>query len=310
MAKTKFGVGDKVSTDTGFSPYDGPIPKNGVIYPVAQKSAAVRLTGENSKNPGTPYIRSMWEITGGECKGFTVWHNVVPGEHEIQQARVAQYMQAVCGKNAADLTHDDIDDGGKITKVGTRNPVGATAGMTFQRKRDTYGVPEGEEAPWKAESADIIPGWKPKASAAPVDDEPEDDEDEEDLDEDFDEEEEEDEVEEDPTPTPVPVSRRRKAEPVAEPEPEEEPEEDEDDEEDEPEDAGEDGDGEDADDVVSYEDASAMSLVELKKLAVEFEYTAEELAPYKGPAGKKKLLAKLVEDEIVEAEGGEDEPPF
>lgn len=312
MAKTKFGVGDKVSTDTGFTPYEGPLPKPGVIYAVTQKQAVLRLTGQNAKTPDVEYIRGMWEITAGECKGFTVWHNVVPGESEFQQARIAQYMQAVCGKNSADITHDKIEDGGKITKIGTRNPVGVTAGMTFQRKKDSFGVGEGEEPQWKAESNDIIPGWKPKGVTAPVqpeDDElPEDDdlEDEEDYEED--DEPEEDEVEEEPAP--APVSRRRKAAPVAEPEPEEEPEEDEVDEEDEPEDAGEDEAAEDADDVVGYDTAAAMSLVELKKLATEFEYTADELAPYKGPAGKKKLLAKLVEDEIVEAEGGDDEPPF
>lgn len=303
MAKTKFGVGDKVSTDTGFTPYEGPLPKPGVIYPVQQKSAVLRLTGENSKTPGVAYIRSMWEITGGECKGFTVWHNIVPGDSEFQQARIAQYMQAVCGKNSADLTHDKIEDGGKITKVGTRNPVGVTAGMTFQRKKDSFGVPEGEEPQWKAEASDIIPGWKPKGggNTHPLPDEVEDaDEADE---EDYEEDDYEDEEEQEEEPAPAPTSRRRaKTEPEPEPEPDEEPEADED--------AGEDEDGEDADDVVSYEDASAMSLVELKKLAAEFEYTSEELAPYKGPAGKKKLLAKLVEDEIVLAEGGDDEPPF
>lgn len=307
MAKMKFGVKDGVSTDTGFSPYDGPLPKPGVIYPVTQKSAAVRLTGDTSKNPGTPYIRSMWEVTSGECKGFTVWHNVVPGEADIQQARVAQYMQAVCGKNAADLTHDDIDDGGKITKVGTRNPVGVQAGMTFQRKRDTYGVPEGEEAPWKAESNDIVPGWKPKGggNTMPLPDDVED------ADEDLDEEDyEDDDVEEEEAeeePAPAPVSRRRKAaEPTPEPEVEEEPEDEDDVEEPEEDDA----DSDDEDDQVSYEEASAMSLVELKKLAKEYEYEDSELNPFKGPGGKKKLLAKLVEDEIVAAEGGDDEPPF
>lgn len=307
MAKTKFGVGDKVSSETtGFSPYEGPLPKPGTIYSVQQKSAAVRLSGPNSKVPGTPYIKTMWEITEGECKGFAAWYNVVPGEHEMQQTRVAQYMQAVCGRNSADLVHDEIDDGGKITKIGGKNPVGTKAGMTFQRKKDTFGLAEGEEPQWKAETQDIIPGWKSKA----VVDEDADDEEEYDdseAEEDFDEDDAEEEE-----PAPAPVSRRRpKAEPVAEPEPEEEPEEDEEDsdEEDHEEEDANDSD-EDDEEQVSFEDASAMSLVELKKLAAEFEYTAAELAPFKGPAGKKKLIAKLVEDEIVAAEAGDDEPPF
>jgi hypothetical protein len=298
MPKTKFGVGDNVSTDTGFSPYEGPLPKPGTVYPVEQKSAVLRLTGENAKTPGVEYIRSMWEITSGECKGFTTWHNVVPGDSEIQQSRVAQYMQAVCGKNSAPLVHDDIDDGGKITKVGTRNPVGIVAGMTFQRKKDSYGVPEGEEAVWKAESNDIIPGWKPKGKTAVVEDD--------DVEDEY-EDEEEVEVEEE-APTAKPASRRRapaKAAPAPEPDPEPE-DEDEEVEEDEDDDAEEEGD----DDQVSYDKASKLTLVELKKLAKEYEYEDSELNPFKGPAGKKKLLAKLVEDEIVAAEETEDEPPF
>lgn len=305
MAKTKFGVGDKVSTDTGFTPYEGPLPKPGVIYPVQQKSAVLRLTGENSKTPGVAYIRSMWEITSGDCKGFTVWHNIVPGESEFQQARIAQYMQAVCGKNSADLTHDKIEDGGKITKVGTRNPVGVTAGMTFQRKKDSFGVPEGEEPTWKAEASDIIPGWKPKGggNTHPLPDEVEDaneaDE------EDYEEDDYEDEGEQEEEPAPAPTSRRR-----AKPEPEQD---DEDDVEEEPEeDDSEESDDEESDDEeqVDYATAAGMSLVELKKLAKEYEYEDSELNPFKGPAGKKKLLAKLVEDEIVAAEEGDDEPPF
>jgi hypothetical protein len=297
MPKMKFGVGNDVSTDSGFTPYEGPLPKPAVIYPVVQKSANIRLTGENSKSPGTPYVNTMWEIEDGECKGFTVWHRLIPGEHEIQQTRIAQYMQAVTGKNMADIVHEDPDDGGKIKTIGGRKPEGVKAGMTFQRKKDTRNAIDGEEVPWIAESADIIPGWKPKAKAV-EDDEPTADEELGVDDEEFDEEEEDDveeeEVEEEAPPA-KPASRRR-AKPAPEPDPE--PEEDE-----------EDDDSEDEEEGVSYEAASKMSLVELKKLAKEYEYEDSDLNPFKGPAGKKKLLAKLVEDEIVLPEG-DDEPPF
>jgi len=286
MAKMKFGVGNNVSTDSGFTPYEGPLPKPGVIYPVVQKSASIRLTGENSKNPGTPYINTMWEIESGECKGFTAWHRLIPGEHEIQQTRIAQYMQAVCGKNMADVVHDEVDDGGKVTRIGGRKPEGVKAGMTFQRKKDTRNAIEGEETPWIAESADIIPGWKPKSKVEAEDEsEPEDEVD--DV-----EDEAEDEVDD--------------VEDEAEDEVDDVDEEDEDESEDE---EDEDSSDEDEEEGVPYDTAAKMSLVELKKLAKQYEYEDSDLNPFKGPAGKKKLLAKLVEDEIV-VQDGDDEPPF
>lgn len=287
MPKMKFGVGKDVSTDSGFSPYEGPLPKPAVIYPVVQKSATIRLTGENSKSPGTAYISTLWEIESGECKGFTTWHRLIPGEHEIQQTRIAQYMQAVAGKNEADIVHEDLDDGGKVKTIGGRKPEGVRAGMTFQRKKDVRNAIEGEEVPWIAESADIIPGWKPKAKEAKeeapedegddVEDEIEDDE--EDSEEEYDDTNPEDDAEDDDS---------------EEDEDEDEPEEDEED---------------DESDALSYEEAAKMSLVQLKKLAKENEYEDSDLAEYKGPKGKKALLADLVENEIV-APDGEDEPPF
>jgi hypothetical protein len=283
MPKMKFGVGNNVSTDSGFTPYEGPLPKPGVIYPVVQKTAAIKLTGENSKNPGTPYVNTMWEVESGECKGFTAWHRLIPGEHEIQQTRIAQYMQAVTGKNMADIVHDDVEDGGKIKTIGGRKPEGVKAGMTFQRKKDTRNAIEGEETPWTAESADIIPGWKPKTKVEAEDEaEPEDDV--------------EDEIEDD--------------EDDVEPEEEEDDdaeEEGDDDSDDEDEDSDEAD--EDEEEGVAYEDAVKLSLVELKKLAKQYEYEDSDLNPFKGPAGKKKLLAKLMEDEIVLPEES-DEPPF
>lgn len=283
MPKMKFGVGNNVSTDSGFTPYEGPLPKPAVIYPVVQKSATIRLTGENSKTPGTPYINTMWEIESGECKGYTVWHRLIPGEHEIQQTRIAQYMQAVCGKNMGDVVHDDLDDGGKVKTIGGRKPEGVKAGMTFQRKKDTRNAIEGEETPWIAESADIIPGWKPKSKVEADDEVPEED----DVEDDEEVEESEEEADED----------------TEDEDSDEEEEEDDSDEED------EDDSEEEDEDAVAYEEAAKMSLVQLKALAKENEYDPKDLVQYKGPKGKKALLADLVENEIVAAEG-EDEPPF
>jgi len=291
MPKMKFGVGNNVSTDSGFTPYEGPLPKPGVIYPVVQKTATIRLTGENSKNPGTPYINTMWEIESGECKGYTAWHRLIPGEHEIQQTRIAQYMQAVCGKNAADIVHDDVEDGGKVKKIGGRSPEGVKAGMTFQRKKDTRNAIEGEETPWIAESADIIPGWKPKSKVEAEDEAPEDDDVEDEVEEDEDEV---DEPEED------------EADDEDADDDSEEDDEDEDSDEDEEE---EDAEDEDESDAISYDEAAKMSLVQLKKLAKDNDYEDSDLAEYKGPKGKKALLADLVENEIVAADG-DDEPPF
>lgn len=290
MPKMKFGVGNNVSTDSGFTPYEGPLPKPGVIYPVVQKSATIRLTGENSKAPGTPYVNTMWEIESGECKGFTAWHRLIPGEHEIQQTRIAQYMQAVCGKNMGDVVHEDLDDGGKVKTIGGRKPEGVKAGMTFQRKKDTRNAIEGEETPWTAESADIIPGWKPKSKVEAADEaEPEDDDVEDEIEDDEDDVEPEDTEEEDDA----------------------EDEGDDDSEEDEEDDAEEEDedDSDEEDDAVSYEDAAAMSLVQLKALAKENEYDPKDLVQYKGPKGKKALLADLIENEIVASEDS-DEPPF
>ncbi|AVP41502.1 hypothetical protein SEA_WENTWORTH_63 [Streptomyces phage Wentworth] len=285
MPKMKFGVGNNVSTDSGFTPYEGPLPKPGVIYPVVQKSATIRLTGENSKAPGTPYVNTMWEIESGDCKGYTVWHRLIPGEHEIQQTRIAQYMQAVTGKNMADIVHDDVEDGGKVKTVGGRKPEGVKAGMTFQRKKDTRNAIEGEETPWIAESADIIPGWKPKTKVEAEDEsEPEDDVEDE-IEDDEEDEAEDDDAEDDD---------------AADDSDEEDSEEDDEDESEE---------DEEEDDAVAYEEAAKLSLIQLKKLAKENDYEDSDLTQYKGPKGKKALLAQLVEDEIVAAEG-EDEPPF
>jgi hypothetical protein len=281
MAKTKFGVADNVSTDSGFGVYEGPLPKPNVVYPVVQKTASMRLTGENSKNPGSPYINSVWEITEGECKGYSAFHRVVPGDAEIQKTRVAQYMQSVAGKNSADIVHEEIADGGKIKTIGGKKVEGVRAGMTFSRVRDTYGVPEGEEAPWKAEPQDLYPGWKPKSKV-------EEEDAEEDESDDIDDEIEDDE------------------------EDVEEPEDDGDDEDGETgsdeDDEAEDGDEED--ELVDYDKAAKMSLVELKKLAKEYEYDDSDLEEYKGPKGKKALLAQLVEDEVVSDPASDDEPPF
>lgn len=289
MAKTKFGVDDNVSTESGFGVYEGPLPKPNTVYPVVQKTASVRLTGENSKNPGSPYINSVWEITEGECKGFSAFHRVVPGDAEIQKVRVAQYMQSVCGKNSADMVHDDVKDGGKIKTIGGKKVEGVRAGMTFSRVRDTYGIPEGEEAPWKAEPQDLYPGWKPKSKVE--DEDPEEDEDDEDLydPEDVEEEDGEDDVAEDSEDADDADSE----------------EEDEDDGEEE-----DDSEPDDDEEAVDYDKAAKMSLVELKNLAKEFEYDDSDLAEYKGPKGKKALLAQLVEDEVVASPDAEDEPPF
>lgn len=295
MPKMKFGVGNNVSTDSGFTPYEGPLPKPGVIYPVVQKSATIRLTGENSKAPGTPYVNTMWEIESGDCKGYTVWHRLIPGEHEIQQTRIAQYMQAVTGKNMADIVHDDVEDGGKVKTVGGRKPEGVKAGMTFQRKKDTRNAIEGEETPWIAESADIIPGWKPKTKVETEDEsEPEDDV-EDDVEDEIEDDEEDAEPEED----------EAEDDDAADDSDDEDSEEDDEDESEE----DEDDDSEEEDDAVAYEEAAKLSLIQLKKLAKENDYEDSDLTQYKGPKGKKALLAQLVEDEIVAAEG-EDEPPF
>lgn len=293
MAKMKFGVGDNVSTDSGFAPYEGPLPKPNTVYPVKQKSATIRLTGENSKNPGTAYINSMWEITEGECKGFSAFHRVIPGETEMQQTRVAQYMQAVCGKNSAPIVYDEVDDGGKVKTIGGKNPVGVAAGMTFKRVKDNYNSIEGEEPVYTAEPNDLIPGWKPKAASAhPLPDAVEDaQEEDEELDEEF---EEEDDVEEELDEEDHPDNPGDDSA-------------DEDDEEEEQDSADEeDGDEE----PMAFDEAAKLSLVELKKLAKQYEYEDSDLNPFKGPAGKKKLLAQLVEDEIISAPEDDTEPPF
>lgn len=292
MVSMKFGVGDNVSTDSGFAPYEGPLPKPNVVYPVKQKSVTIRLTGDQSKNPGTAYLNTMWEITEGECKGFSAFHRVIPGETDMQQTRVAQYMQAVCGKNSAQVVHDKVEDGGKVKTIGGKNPVGTTAGMTFKRVKDSYNSIEGEEPVYTAEPNDLIPGWKPKkASAHPLPDAVEDaQEEDEELDEEF-EEEDGDDVEDD------------------EPDTEDSDEDDSDEEDADEEEDDEEADDEDAADETSFEDAAKMTLVELKALAVANDYEDGDLAQYKGPKGKKALLALLVEDEIVSAPE-DTEPPF
>lgn len=327
MPKTTWGANDGVTTDSGFGPYEGPLPKPGTAYEVVLKQASFKLTGDKAKTPGVQYVKTLWEITEGECKGYGAWYNLVPGEHEIQEIRIAQFMQAACGQNSAPFVHEPLEAGGKISKIGGKSIDGVKARMTFRRVAD-----RNDPSTMVAETADIIPlkgGAAKKVDAVleePVGES--EDEDMEEVDEvmswddanamsltdlknlatsDYD--------------ISLPKKGVTKAAVLAllveggyveEPEPEEEPA-DQPAPELEPESPPVEPDvdeGNEEDEAVSLEDAERMTLVDLKNLALDFEYEEADLAAYKGPKGKKALLALMLEEGVLEATAAEDEPPF
>lgn len=337
MPKTKFGVGSDVSTKSGFGPYEGPLPKPGVYYDVELKQCAMKIS-----QAGNLYVNTLWEVSGGECEGYPAWHRVVPGESEIQKTRVAQFMQAVCGKNEEDIVHDNPEDGGKVTKIGSKNPIGTKARMTFQRKPDTRNAVPGEEPPMIAEPNDLYPlkdvpkqrkaadseddPWATAAPASTDDDEVEEEEgfgatyeeaskmslkELKALGEDWGID------EEDLPKTKAKALAHLVEEGIVEPEQEGEDEEEDEVEEtpaaSEPEpESTEDGEDDDEDsddeDPVSLSDARAMSLAQLKALAEKWEVESD-LSAFKGPKGKKALIELLVSEEVVE-DLSTDEPPF
>lgn len=208
MAKMTFDTTGVEARRTGFEPYEGPMPKPGV-YNATLKQARMRIS-----QAGNPYFNLMWELGPDANKaeknafiGCPVWQRVVPGEAEIQQIRVAQLLIAVCGKQKANVVHDEVQDGGKISKIGGKDPVGTHAKLVISRRTyndeiqpevdDILPWPKDEEFPTgPAEAADADEDEEEETESEDSDEEDEEDEDAEDDEESEDEDDDEDEEEE------------------------------------------------------------------------------------------------------------------
>lgn len=134
MAKLVYDTtGVDPNKPTGFEPYEGPVPKPGVYW----GEIMVMRTAEG-KDSGNTYLKVMYKLGPNEdpeknkCAGAPIWDNVVPGEHELQQARLAQLLNAVCGKPKAIVLTDDNTN--EVKTIGGKKPVGTRVKLVLQRE--------------------------------------------------------------------------------------------------------------------------------------------------------------------------------
>lgn len=297
---------------TGFESYDGPEPKPGV-YRGKIKTCALR---ESSNGSGNLYYNVLIELEARKgdkenvrYDGYPAWVRLVMTEKEGNLAREKQFYRALNLKTEEpDVLHDEIDDGGKVKKIGGKDPIGAIVKVDI--KTDRY---EGEQ---RLSPDAIYPVDPAKESDADADEEePEEDDDDIDEDEDFDDddvEDEEDEAEEevpDYASMKLPELKRlakdagidskgKSAKALAAALTEAwEAEEDEADDDDEPE--------EDEEEGTTVAEAREWKLTQLKKFArEEGGYPAADLNGLKAP----EIIEMLVDDEVLIM--GDDEPPF
>ncbi len=184
------GSGVDLNKSSGFEPYEGPLPRPGV-YAATIRSCKIRIS-----QAGNPYFNILFEFGNQNkeekqaYKNFPLWDKIVPGDSDIQKERVAKFLHAVSGKDPSNVnvavTHDEVTDGGNVTKIGGKDPVGTRCRVTVNRS--SY---NGEPI---VELRDLFP-W-PKDEAWPQGDADVEDEDVEVEDEDVVEEEEPEEEEE------------------------------------------------------------------------------------------------------------------
>lgn len=200
MVQMKIDLKGKVNVNeaSGFAPYEGPVPRPGVYAAVIQV-CRVKISANDN-----PYFNVMVELAGqntpekNAVKGAPVWERYVPGPSDFAQEKVGKLLHTVSGKDPSvvnvAIVHDEVTDGGKVQKIGGKDPVGTRCKVVLRRGSDNSGDPV-------AEIQDIFP-W-PRGEAWPGDSEPEEEADEEiedeepESDEDEAEEEESEEAEED-----------------------------------------------------------------------------------------------------------------
>jgi hypothetical protein len=186
---------DPSKSASGFDAYDGPMATPGV-YAAEIRSMRVRVS-----NAGNHYFNVLFVLSDQKTaerqkfKGYPHFEKITPGDSDFQKDRVGKLLAGICGKVKANVTHDEVTDGGQVTKVGGKDPIGAKFKIVLRRDGEFNGEPQlaiGDLFPW--------PDDEPFPSKSSADDEEEDEEDseeeeEEDV-EDEGEDEEEDEEEE------------------------------------------------------------------------------------------------------------------
>src|SRR5690606_11194759 len=130
---------------TGFESYDGPeLPKQNKMY--RGRIDVARLREASTGTQGFNLLVVLEAEKGSEdakYDGYPAWVDIWLADKEPNQAREAAFYRAV-GVSEAKLesgdipiSHDDIDDGGKIKKVGGKNPIGAI--VKVDMRTDKYG---------------------------------------------------------------------------------------------------------------------------------------------------------------------------
>lgn len=193
---------------SGFEPYEGPVPKPGVYAAVIQ-SVRIRIS-----QAGNPYFNVLYVLDNQEtaekqaCKGAPVFDKVVPGESDIQKERLGKFIHTVCNKVKANVDHDEVTDGGKVNKIGGKDPVGTKVRLVVAREMyngeaqakvtDVFQWPKDKDWPTgEFEDEELEESEDDETEDDDTEEEPEEDDDEvEDDEEDDDEEEEDDEEDE------------------------------------------------------------------------------------------------------------------
>lgn len=280
MVKMNFDTSDvDLSTRTTFAPYEGDVPRPGTY------NAEIRSVRLVESKAGNTYFKVLYVLGHDEAAkkdavfGCPIFDNVVPGNHEVQKERLAAFLKAVCGKQKAVVDADDLDDGGKVNKIGGKEPVGVKVRLVVVR--DTYnGEPQ-------AKVADVVPWPKGGKWLTEGPGEPEAEEDAEDAAE------------------PIVDDEEDAAEEEAEETADDEEEAEDDDEEEEEDDEEEDDGGYEA----RVAELADLDRAALKAALKEADSEFKVLKKHSDDDLRAAILAAEFEAD-EEGEEGEDEPPF
>lgn len=109
----------------GFEPYEGDVPKPGIY------NAEIRSVRMRTSAAGNTYFNVLLVLGPDGDKpeknkyiGCPVWERVVPGDSDVQKERLAKFFKAVSGRVKVNVEHDPVDEGGRVTKIGGKDPVG------------------------------------------------------------------------------------------------------------------------------------------------------------------------------------------
>lgn len=126
---------------TGFETYDGEEPPKG-IYRAKIKSVKIR---EASTGTMGFQVLAILEAREGSAHskfdGFPAWTNIWLTDKEANQAREKAFYRSVGASTDGEtnVVFEDLEDGGRVKKIGGKDPVGAIVKVDLKRE-DGYGM--------------------------------------------------------------------------------------------------------------------------------------------------------------------------